>query len=324
MDRRRFIIATAATALAAGHASAQEAFPTRAITIINAFPPGGLNDIVTRPLATAMEPFLKQPVVIETKAGAAGQVGAQVVAAANPDGYTLLSHNVGISGYAEVDKLFGRPAKVSRADFIPLARLIADPVLLLVNDRQPYKALKEFIEGAKTNPDTLVFSSGGLYGATHLPLAYLEKATGPLRLRHLPTNGGGPAIVAILGNNAQVSMQSMSAALPHIKAGKLRPLASFGGTRSKALPDVPTLKELGYDVEYYLWVGLFAPKGTPPAIATKLRDAIGKAAQSDQFAAALANAGQELAYLDGPDFQKFWDIDGRRTDEAVVLIGRQG
>ena len=119
-------------------------------------------------------------------------------------------------------------------------------------------------------------------------------------------------------------MQSMSAALPHIKAGKLRPLASFGGTRSKALPDVPTLKELGYDVEYYLWIGLFAPKGTPPAIATKLRDAIGKAARSDQFAAALANAGQELAYLDGPDFQKFWDIDGRRTDEAVVLIGRQG
>jgi tripartite-type tricarboxylate transporter receptor subunit TctC len=324
MDRRRFMIGTAATAVAAGHASAQEAYPTRAITIVNAFPPGGLNDIVTRPLAAAMEPFLKQPVVIETKAGAAGQVGAQVAAAASPDGYTILSHNVGISGYAEVDKLFGRPVKVSRADFIPLARLIADPVLLMVNDRQPYKSLKEFVEGAKANPDTLVFSSGGLYGATHLPLAYLEKATGPLRLRHLPTNGGGPAIVAALGNNAQLTMQSLSASLPHIKAGKLRPLASFGGTRSKALPDVPTLKELGYDVEYYLWIGLFAPKATPPAIAAKLREAIGKAVQSDQFTAALANAGQELAYLDGPEFQKFWDIDGKRTDEAVVLIGRQG
>ena len=201
----------------------------------------------------------------ETKAGAAGQVGAQVVASAKPDGYTLLSHNTGISGYAEVDKLFGRAPKTTRADFIPLARLVADPVLLLVNDQQPYKTLKEFIDGAKAQPDTLVFSSGGLYGASHLPLAYLEKATGPLKLRHLPTNGGGPAIVAILGNNAQVTTQTVSATLPHVRAGKLRPLATFGATRSKALPDVPTLKELGFDVEYYLWVGIFAPRGTPPA-----------------------------------------------------------
>ena len=324
MDRRRFVIGTAATALAAGPAFAQEAYPSRPITIINAFPPGGLNDIVTRPLATALEPILKQPVLVETKAGAAGQIGAQVAASAKPDGYTLLSHNTGISGYAEVDKLFGRAPKTTRADFIAIARLIADPVLLLVNDQQPYKTLKEFIDGAKANPDTLVFSSGGLYGASHLPLAYLEKATGPLRLRHLPTNGGGPAIVAILGNNAQVTTQTVSATLAHVRAGKLRPLAIFSATRSKVLPDVPTLKELGYDVEYYLWVGIFAPRGTPPEIVTTLHAAIGKAAQSDQFRAALANAGQELAYLEGPDVQKFWDIDGQRTDEAVISIGRQG
>jgi tripartite-type tricarboxylate transporter receptor subunit TctC len=303
MDRRHFVLGTlgtAATALAAGPAFAQEAYPSHAITIINAFPPGGINDIVTRPLATILEPILKQPVVVETKAGAAGQIGAQVAASAKPDGYTLLSHNTGISGYAEVDKLFGRPAKTTRADFIPLARLIADPVLLLVNDQQPYKTLKEFIDGAKANPGKLVFSSGGLYGASHLPLAYLEKATGPLKLPHLPTSGGGPAITAILGNNAQVTTQSVSATLPHIKSGKLRPLAVFSATRSKLLPDVPTLKELGYDVEYYLWVGIFAPKGTPPAIVTTLRSAIGKAVQSDQFKATLANVGQELDYLDGP------------------------
>ncbi len=325
MDRRTFVIGTtaAAASLAAKPAFTQEAFPSHAITIINAFPPGGINEIVTRPLAAAMEPILKQPVVVETKAGAAGQVGAQVVASAKPDGYTLLSHNTGISGYAEVDKLFGRPVKTSRADFIPLARLVADPVLLLVNDQQPYKTAKEFIDAAKTKQD-MVFSSGGLYGATHLPLAYLEKATGPLKLRHLPTNGGGPAITAILGNNAQVTTQSLSATLAHIKAGKLRPLATFGATRSKFLPDVPTLKELGYDVEYYLWVGIFAPKATPQPIVTTLRGAIKTAAHSEAFTTVLANAGQELAYLDGPDFQKFWDIDGRRTDEAVISIGRQG
>jgi tripartite-type tricarboxylate transporter receptor subunit TctC len=145
-----------------------------------------------------------------------------------------------------------------------------------------------------------------------------------LHLRHLPTNGGGPAIVAILGNNAQVTTQTISATLPHVKAGKLRPLANFGASRSKALPDVPTLKELGYDVEYYLWAGIFAPHGTPPEIVTTLRAAIGKAAQSNEFQTALTNVGLELAYLDGPDFQKFWDVDGQRTDEAVIAIGRQG
>src|SRR2546425_7984236 len=234
MDRRKFVIGTAASAAAiwSREARAQEPFPSRNITIINAFPPGGANDLVTRPLASALEAVLKHPVVVEAKAGAAGQVGAQVVASAKPDGYTLLSHNTGISGYAEVDKLFGRPAKTTRADFIPLARLVADPMLLLVNDQQPYKTLHEFIARAKAHPDTLVFSSGGLYGASHLPLAYLEKATGPLHLRHLPTNGGGPAIGAILGNNAQVTTQSVSATLAHIKDGQLRDLPRFGGTRS--------------------------------------------------------------------------------------------
>ena len=321
MDRRSFIVGTTAL-IAAGPLAAEEAFPSHAITIINAFPPGGANDIVTRPLAAAMEPILKQPVVIETKAGAAGQVGAQVAASAKPDGYTLLSHNTGISGYAEVDKLFGRPVKTDRSDFIPLARLIADPCVLLVNDQQPYKTLKDFIDDARKRPDAIVYSSGGLYGATHLPMAMLEKAAGGLKLRHLPTNGGGPAITAILGNNAQASAQSVSASLPHIKSGKLRPLASFGAKRSPALPDVPTLKELGFDVEYYLWVGIFAPKGTPANVTTALRAAIKTAAHSDAFTTAITNLGQELAYLDGPDFQKFWDVDGQRTDDAVRAIGR--
>src|SRR3982074_2356272 len=158
MDRRSFVIGAVAT-VAAGPAFAQDAYPSHAITIINAFPPGGANDIVTRPLATAMEPILKQPVVVETKAGAGGQVGAQVAATAKPDGYTLLSHNNGISGYAEVDKLFDRQPKTTRADFIPLARPPADPVLLVVNDQQPYKTLKEFVEAAKKNPESIIYSS---------------------------------------------------------------------------------------------------------------------------------------------------------------------
>jgi tripartite-type tricarboxylate transporter receptor subunit TctC len=321
MRRRTFLFGTAA-ALAAVPAFAQDAFPTRPITIINAFPPGGANDLVTRPIAAAMESVLKQPVVVETKAGAGGQVGAQVAATAKPDGYTLLSHNNGISGYAEVDKLFGRQPKTTREDFIPLARLMADPVLVLVNEQQPYKTLKEFVEAAKKNPESIVYSSGGLYGATHLPVAIFETATGVGKMRHLPTNGGGPAITALLGNNAQASTQAVSATLQHIKSGKLRALASFGATRIKALPDVPTLKELGYDAEYYLWVGLFAPKGTPADIVAKLSAAIDQAAATEVFKAAIANMGQEYAYLNAAEFAKFWDVDAKRSDAAVQSIGR--
>ena len=324
MDRRTFVIGTAASALAVGPAFAQEAYPSHAITILNAFPPGGVNDLVTRPFASALEPILKQPVVVETKAGAGGQVGAQVGASAKPDGYTLLSHNNGISGYEEVDKLFGRQPKTTRADFIPLARLVADPVLVLVNDQQPYKTLKEFLEDAKKRPEAIIYSSGGLYGATHLPVVLLEKATGIPKLRHLPTNGGGPAITALLGNNAQMSTQTVSASLQHVKAGKLRALASFGGKRSKALPDVPTLKELGYDVEYYLWVGIFAPKATPAKIVSILSGAIEKAANADQFKSAMINAGLEPAHLNAASFAKFWAEDAKRSDEAVRLIGRVG
>jgi tripartite-type tricarboxylate transporter receptor subunit TctC len=326
MDRRSFVIGTTASAavLATGSAFAQETYPSRTITVINAFPPGGANDLVTRPVAAALEQIFKHPVVVETKAGAGGQIGAQVASAAKPDGYTILSHNNGISGYAEVDKLFGRQPKTTRADFIPLARLIADPVVVLVNDQQPYKTLKEFIDDANKKPDSIVYSSGGLYGATHIPVVLFEKAVGGLKLRHLPTNGGGPAITSVLGNNAQVTVQTVSASLSHVKSGKLRALAILADKRSKALPDVPTMKELGYDLEYYLWVGLFAPKGTPANVVATLVDAIGKAANTDQFKTAITNIGLDVGYQNAADFAKFWETDAKRADEAVISIGKQG
>ncbi len=321
MDRRSFV-AGAAAALATHPALAQEAYPSRAITIISPFPPGGASEVVTRPLAAAMEPLIKQPLVIETKAGAAGQVGAQVAAAAKPDGYTLLSHITSISGFAEVDRLFGRPVKFTNADFIPIARVVADPCVLVVNDKQPHKTLKELVDDVQKRPNQIIFSSSGLYGALHIPLALFAMAAGGLKMRHLPTAGGGPALTALLGNNSQVLASSISAAMAQIKAGKARPLAMFGAERAKSLPDVPTMKELGYNVEYYLWVGLFAPKGTSDSIITYLRDNIKKAAHSPQFATALTNLGQDLAYLDQPEFKAFWDADTKRIEEAVRQIGK--
>src|SRR5512139_1288801 len=267
MDRRHFIAGSAAAlaATATKPGFAQDAYPSHAITFINPFPPGGAADVVGRPLTAALEPIINQPCVIETKAGAAGHVGGQVAANAKPDGYTLLIHIVSISGFAEVDKLFGRTPKFTRADFIPIARLTSGPMILVVNDQQPYKNIKELIEDAKKNPDKLIFSSSGLYGALHLPTALFMKAAG-IKMKHLPTNGGGPALTAILGNNAQVLVSSIAAANAHMKAGTLRALACLSPTRAASAPDVPNMKELGYDVEFSLWVGLFAPKGTPDAV----------------------------------------------------------
>jgi tripartite-type tricarboxylate transporter receptor subunit TctC len=323
MDRRRFVAGSAATAaaLATRSAHAQEVYPARPITIINPFPPGGAADVVARPFAAILEPQIKQAVVIETKAGAAGQVGAQFAASAKPDGYTLLVHIVSISGFAEVDRLYGRPVKFTREDFIPIARFIADPMVLVVNDKQPYKTLKEFIEDVKKRPNELVFSSSGMHGALHLPTALFMKAAG-IQMRHLPTQGGGPAVTALLGNNSQVQASAIAAIISQIKAGKARALAVFGAQRSAALPDVPTLKEAGYDIEFYLWVGLFAPKGTPDAIVTKLRDETRNAVATDQFKAAMTNLGQEVAYLDQAEFKAFWDADAKRVEEAVRAVGK--
>jgi len=323
MDRRNFVVGSAAAAavLVTRSANAQEIYPSRAVTIISPFPPGGATDVVTRPLAAVMETIVKQPMVLETKAGAAGQVGAQVAASAKPDGYTLLSHITSISGFAEVDRLFGRAVKFTNADFIPIARFIADPCVLVVNEQQPHKTLKDFIDDAKKRPNELIFSSSGLYGALHLPMALFMKSAG-IQLRHLPTAGGGPALIALIGNNAQALVSSISAASGQLKAGKARALASFGGKRSPAHPDVPTMKELGHDIEYYLWVGLFAPKGTSEPIITKLRDVSKQAAATDQFKQAMNNLGQEVAYMDQPEFKTFWDADAKRVEDAVRTVGK--
>jgi tripartite-type tricarboxylate transporter receptor subunit TctC len=324
MDRRSFVIGTAAAAaaLAAGPAGAQGAYPTHAITVISPFPPGGVSDTITRPLDAALEVVLKQPVVLENKTGAAGAVGAQYVAAAKPDGYTLLSHIVSISGFAAVDKLFGRTPKFTNASFVPIARLIADPIVMVVNVDLPYKTLKDLVDDAKANPNKLIYSSSGLYGASHIPTVLFAKLAGDLKMRHLPTNGGGPAVTALLGGNVNFFMSPTSIALSHIRAGKMRPLAVSSGKRVKALPDVPTFKEQGYDLEYYFWVGIFAPKGTPEPIVNTLRDGINKAAHSKQFTGALDNLGQDLAYMDQPEFAAFWASDAKRMEEAIAAIGR--
>src|SRR2546423_12146396 len=194
------VLATLLTA-----ASAQEPYPTRPFTMMVAFPPGGLADNTARPVAAALERILKQPVVVANKQGAAGAVGNQTVATSKPDGYTLLMALVSISVLPEVDKLFGRPPNYTRDQFTGIARINADPSMLVVRADAPWKTLKDLVEDAKKKPGEIVFSSSGLYGASHIPTEMFMLAAG-IKLRHLPTTGGGPMMNAILGGHSQITM----------------------------------------------------------------------------------------------------------------------
>ena len=318
MMRIAAIIIVTLIALVTGVA-AQEPYPSRPISIVNPFPPGGIADLTGRPLAATLERLLKQPVVIVNKAGAAGAVGAQFASVAKPDGYTLLIALVSISSTPEVDKLFGRPATYTRDQFVGIARLNADPPILAVNG--PWKTLKELVDDAKKRPGEITFASSGPYGASHLPLEMFLQAAG-LKMRHLPTTGGAPATTAVLGGHAQLWASPPALAAPHIEAGKMRALATWGATRLAAFPDVPTLKELGYDVEYYIWTGLFAPRGVSASVIQTLRDATRKAVEDPEFKSAMEKAKTPMAYQDAEEFKAFWDRDAQRIAATIQFIGK--
>jgi tripartite-type tricarboxylate transporter receptor subunit TctC len=298
-------LAVVATVVGFVPVAADEPFPSRPITIVNPFPPGGQVDLTSRPLAAAMERILKQPVLLVNKAGAAGAVGMQSVAVAKPDGYTIVITVPAVSTLPEVDKLFGRTPTFTRDQFVPVARLNADPTILVVNADLPYKSVQELLAEAKKRPNEIVYATSGLYGASHVPTEMLLKAAGGLKMRHLPTTGGGPATTAVLGNHAAFWMSTTGPAAPHVKSGKL-----------------PTLRELGYDVEYYLWCGLFAPKNTPPAALAVLRDAVRRAVQDPEFKAAMDKLQVPIAYQDADEFRAWWDADAARLAEVIKSIGK--
>jgi len=311
----------ALTAMAAVTVGAQEPYPTRPISIVVAFPPGGLADNTARPVAAALERILKQPVPIINKPGAAGAVGNQVVATSKPDGYTLLMALVSVSVLPEVDKLFGRPQNYTLDQLTGIARINADPSMLVVRADAPWKTLKDLVEDAKKRPGEIVFTSSGLYGAAHIPTEMFIKAAG-IRMRHLPTTGGGPMMNAMLGGHAQVVMTPVSLAAAHVKAGKLRLLAHSGTAPVPAYPDVPSFKSLGYDVEYTAWAGLVAPKGTPPHIIKILRDATRQAVKEPEVVNSHAKFETPIAYMDADEFNAWWAKDAARLAEVVKQIGK--
>jgi tripartite-type tricarboxylate transporter receptor subunit TctC len=309
------------TAIAASPAWAQEPYPTRPISIVVAFPPGGVADNTARPVAAALERILKQPVPIINKAGAAGAVGNQIVATSKPDGYTLLMALVSVSVLPEVDKLFGRPQNYTLDQLTGIARINADPSMLVVRADAPWKTLKDLVEDAKKRPGEIVFTSSGLYGAAHIPMEMFIKAAG-IKMRHLPTTGGGPMMNAMLGGHAQLVMTPVSLAAAHVKAGKLRLLAHSGNGPVAAYPEVPTFKSQGYDVDYTAWAGLVAPKGTPPHVVKILRDAVRQAVKEPEVVTSHAKLETPVAYIDADEFNAWWAKDAARLAEVVKQIGK--
>jgi len=309
------------TAVAASSAWAQEPYPTRPVSIVVAFPPGGVADNTARPVAIALERILKQPVPIINKPGAAGAVGNQVVATSKPDGYTLLMALVSVSVLPEVDKLFGRPQNYTLDQLTGIARVNADPSMLVIRADAPWKTLKDLVEDAKKRPGEIVFTSSGLYGAAHIPMEMFIKAAG-IKMRHLPTTGGGPMMNAMLGGHAQLVMTPVSLAAQHVKDGKLRLLAHSGTAPVAAYPDVPSFKAQGYDVEYTAWAGLVAPKGTPPHIVKILREAMREVVKAPEVVNSHAKLETPIAYMDADEFNAWWARDAAKLAEVVKQIGK--
>ena len=300
---------------------AQEPFPSRPITLVAPFPPGGVADLTARPVAAAMEKVLKNPVVVVNKTGAAGAVGMSFVANSKPDGYTLLLALSSISIIPEADKLFNRTPAYTMDQLVPIALISADPTILVVHADRPWKSVKEFVEDAKRRPGEISFSSSGIYGTLHMATEMLSHAAG-ITLKHVPYNGAGPALTAILGGHVDALASGPAVVLPHIKAGTLRPLAGWGAERVAALPDLPTFKELGYNIEFYIWAGVFAPRGMPEPVLKKLRDAVRQAVRDPDFTAAMAKLETPIAYRDAPEFQKFWDKDAKMLADAIKRVGK--
>jgi len=320
MKTRVFFVA-ALVALATAPALAQDAFPSRTITMVVPFPPGGVADITGRPTAAAMEKVLKQSIAVVNRPGAGGAVGNAAVANAKPDGYTILMALSSISVIPAADELFDRKPAYSLDQFAPIALISADPTYLTVRGESPWKTVKDFVAEAKKKPGQLSFSSSGVYGALHMPMEMFMHAAG-IKMRHVPTTGGGPAITAILGGHVDATAGGPAAISGHVKAGKLRPLAGWGSKRHPAYPDVPTLKELGYDVEYYIWAGLFAPVGTPEPMIKVLREAARKAVADPDFKAQMEKLNSPIVYMDAPEFKKYWESDAKRLAAAVRIVGK--
>ena len=301
--------------------AAQAAWPSRAITMIVPFPPGGLADLVARPVAEAMSRELGQAVVIENKAGAGGGIGMGLAAKARADGYTVLLALSSLTVIPQADVVLGRAPMFALAELRPLARFTADPTVLAVRADAPWKTVQDFVEDARKRPGAINYGSSGNYGTMHVPMEILSQTAG-VKMTHVPFTGAGPAVVALLGGQIDAVSSGPATVLQHIKAGKLRVLAHWGTTRLASMPEVPSLKDAGFDADYAQWSGLFIAQATPEPVAQRLRAAARFAAQDARVKEVILNAGSPVLYQDAADFEKYVQADAKRMGDVVKRIGK--
>ena len=302
-------------------AHAQPAYPSKTITMIVPFPPGGVADTVARPVAEALGRELGQTVIVENRAGAGGALGIGQAARAPADGYSLLLSLSSISILPEADRILERKPVYKLADFKPIARFTADPTVLVVRADAPWKTLAEFVADLKRSPGKFNYGTSGNYGTMHVPMEMLKASAG-IRMTHIPYTGAGPAIVALLGGQVDAVATGPSTVVQQIQGGKLRALAHWGDRALDALPGVTSLTQAGYPVRFAQWSGLFVPASTPEAVAQRLRQAAARVAADPAVRQVVTKAGSPIEYLDAPEFQTYWDADAALMVRAVRGIGK--
>lgn len=295
--RRSLAALTVALAVSAsaGDAAAQPAWPTKPVTFVVTYPPGGGADLMARLIAPKMSEVLGQPVVVDNKPGAAGQIGAAYVAKARPDGYTVM---VDASSFAINPGLYPKlPYDPKAFRTVGVAALF--PHVVVVTPGFEATSATELVALARAKPDAISYASSGTGSAQHLAGALFQQRTGA-RMLHVPYKGGGPAMNDVMGGHIPVFFANVASALSHVKAGKLRPLAIAGEHRVDALPDTPALAEAGITgAELYEWNGVFVPVGTPDAVVVRLSQALARAVESPEVEGRIRSLGGRV-FAGGP------------------------
>lgn len=294
----------------AGPVPAQD-FPTKPIELVIPFGPGGSHDLTARAVVSVAHQYLGQPLVVVLKPGGGGAVGSQYVIKAKPDGYTLL---LGGTGPNTVFTLVQK-VPIGPDQFTPVARINYSSTIFAVRADAPWKSLRELMDWAKKNPGKLNFANSGPWGAADFPMRMLARAAG-IDYNNIPFDGGGPALLAVLGGHADATFGFTAQFLPQIAAGKIRLLAVTDAKRLRDLPSLPTAQEEGLDVVFTMWRSVLAPKGTPQAIVDKLERAFRQITQDKSFQALIKQLGDEIQFLGGKEFEAAW----RQESEAFAKV----